>query len=123
MGSIFDGFLKKRQKNAEAAEVEYINERDENLDKVKVSVKIYGTVQGVGFRFTTKQTADEIGVTGIVRNENDGSVYSEAVGTPEQIDQFIEALSKGPSPAAQVDKVVVKFDKNIEEKSNFSQSN
>ncbi|API90350.1 hypothetical protein BKP56_12060 [Marinilactibacillus sp. 15R] len=100
-----------------------MNERDENLDKVKVSVKIYGTVQGVGFRFTTKQTADEIGVTGIVRNENDGSVYSEAVGTPEQIDQFIEALSKGPSPAAQVDKVVVKFDKNIEEKSNFSQSN
>ncbi|SFK09126.1 acylphosphatase [Marinilactibacillus piezotolerans] len=123
MGSIFDGFFKKGQKNTEAAEIEYINERDKNLDKVKVSVKIYGAVQGVGFRFTTKQTADEIGVTGIVRNENDGSVYSEAVGSAEQINQFIEALSKGPSPAAQVDKVVVKFDKNIEEKSNFSQSN
>ncbi|WP_413527349.1 acylphosphatase [Marinilactibacillus psychrotolerans] len=123
MGSIFDGFFKKGQENNEAAEIEYVNENNEKLEKVKVSIRIFGTVQGVGFRFTTKQTADEIGVTGIVRNENDGSVYSEAVGTSDQINQFIEVLRKGPSPAAQVDKVVVEFDKNIEEKSNFSQSN
>lgn len=123
MKSIFDDFLNKSQGDNPAASIDYINERDKQADKVKVAIQVYGTVQGVGFRFTTKQTADEIGVTGIVRNESDGSVYSEAVGTNEQIDRFIKALSKGPSPAAKVEKVVVKFDRNIAEKSNFSQSN
>ncbi|WP_225743619.1 acylphosphatase [Marinilactibacillus sp. Marseille-P9653] len=123
MGSIFDDLFKKGQENTEAGTVEYINERQTDVDKDKVSLKVIGRVQGVGFRFTTKQAADEIGVTGIVRNEPDGTVYSEAVGSPDQIDKFIDAVSKGPSPSAKVDKVVVKFDQNIEEKSNFSQSN
>lgn len=123
MKSIFDDFINKDQGDNPAAPVEYLNERDKQADKVKAAIQVYGTVQGVGFRFTTTQTAAEIGVTGIVRNESDGSVYSEAVGSKEQIDRFIEALRKGPSPAARVEKVVVKFDRNIEEKSNFSQSN
>ncbi|WP_208558624.1 acylphosphatase [Marinilactibacillus kalidii] len=123
MGSIFDDFFKKGQDNKTVGSVEFVNERDKQAEKNKVSIHIYGNVQGVGFRFTTKQAADEIGITGIVRNESDGSVYAEAIGTPDQIDQFIEVLKKGPSPAASVDRVVVKFDQNIEEKSNFSQAN
>ncbi|WP_080146817.1 acylphosphatase [Marinilactibacillus piezotolerans] len=123
MGSLFDSFLNKGKQNKQPAPVDYLNERNPHTDQDKISAQVYGHVQGVGFRMSTKQAADEIGVTGIVRNESDGSVYAEAVGSSEQIDQFIEVLRKGPSPAASVDKVVIKFDEKIEEKSNFSQAN
>ena len=47
-----------------------------------------GRVQAVGFRFTVDGCAKEAGVTGWVRNMDDGSVVCEAQGTPEQIDEF-----------------------------------
>ncbi|MGO1453230.1 MAG: acylphosphatase, partial [Alkalibacterium gilvum] len=72
---------------------------------------------------STKQAADELGVKGIVRNEADGTVYVEATSDKKHLDQFIELLRKGPSPAAVVEKVVVTYDEKIEEKSNFSQVN
>ncbi|OJF94326.1 hypothetical protein AX762_07615 [Alkalibacterium sp. 20] len=95
----------------------------ENNGQQKMRATISGRVQGVGFRFSAKQAADEAGVKGIVRNESDGTVYVEAVGDEKQLSQFIEALRKGPSPAADVDKVVVTYDDKIEEKTNFSQVN
>lgn len=39
---------------------------------------VFGTVQGVGFRYTTKAIADNMGIKGIVRNQSDGTVYIEA---------------------------------------------
>lgn len=122
MSSIFKNFFQKSQNN-EPGEVEYIGKAPGDSDTVKISAKIIGRVQGVGFRFTTKQTADQLGINGIVRNETDGSVYVEAVGAEEKMNQFIEALSKGPSPSATVDRVVIEYDRNIEERVNFSQSN
>lgn len=122
MGSLFGDFFKKGQNRDSSGEVIYTNEPfGEDTQKFRATVS--GRVQGVGFRFTTKQAADELGVRGIVRNESDGTVYVEAVGSEEKLSQFIEALRKGPSPSAEVDKVVVTYDKNIEEKSNFSQAN
>ncbi len=47
-----------------------------------------GRVQAVGFRFTVDGCAQEAGVTGWVRNQDDGSVLCEAQGTPEQVAQF-----------------------------------
>ena len=41
----------------------------------KIKMTVNGRVQGVGFRYMTKVVADLIGITGIVRNEDDGSVY------------------------------------------------
>ena len=41
---------------------------------------VFGTVQGVGFRYTTKAIADNMGIKGIVRNQSDGTVYIEAQG-------------------------------------------
>ena len=40
---------------------------------------VFGIVQGVGFRYTTKAIADNMGIKGIVRNQNDGTVYIEAM--------------------------------------------
>jgi len=123
MGSIFQDFFEKGKNRESNGEVIYTNDPLENTDKQKIRAEISGRVQGVGFRFSTKQTADELGVHGIVRNEPDGTVYAEAVGNRDQLSSFVEALRKGPSPAAEVDKVVVTYDENIEEKSNFSQAN
>lgn len=123
MGSLFQEFFKKGQKRESSGEIIYTNEPLEDTEVQKFRATVSGRVQGVGFRFTTKQAADELGVSGIVRNESDGTVYVEANGSEENIAHFIEALRKGPSPSAHVDKVVVTYDKNIEEKSNFSQAN
>lgn len=51
-----------------------------------------GKVQAVGFRFTIDGCADEAGVTGWVRNMDDGSVLCEAQGTPEQVNHFMQLV-------------------------------
>jgi acylphosphatase len=61
-------------------------------------------VQGVGFRFQAKQQADTLGISGFVRNEDDGSVSIEAEGEEEQMEQFIEWCRRGPR-YARVEKV------------------
>lgn len=69
----------------------------------KVRIIVHGRVQGVGFRFMTKLVADELGITGLVRNEPDGTVYIEATGPTTSIDRFINKVQASPSPSAQVD--------------------
>lgn len=70
------------------------------------SIAVYGTVQGVGFRWATRARARLLGVSGFVRNEIDGSVYIEAEGAAAGIDQFIAWCRKGP-PGAIVDRAEV----------------
>ena len=60
-----------------------------------VSIRIYGKVQGVFFRASTKEKADELGIHGSVSNENDGSVAIEAEGNDEILGKFIEWCQKG----------------------------
>jgi len=71
-----------------------------------LNIKIFGFVQGVFFRLTAKEEAGKLGVTGFAKNDPDGSVYIEAEGPKEKLDEFIKWCHEGPS-AAQVDKVVV----------------
>ena len=123
MGSLFKDFFEKGKDNQSDAEVIYTNDPLQNQKLQKIRAEISGRVQGVGFRFSTKQSADELDVKGIVRNESDGTVYVEAIGEADKIEKFIESLRRGPSPAAVVEKVVVTYDEKIEEKSNFSQAN
>ncbi|MEE4256679.1 MAG: acylphosphatase [Bacteroidales bacterium] len=60
------------------------------------SIKVYGKVQGVGFRFYTQKTAVEMGVKGYVKNERDGSVYIEAEAPADIIESFLHWVSEGP---------------------------
>lgn len=69
-------------------------------------IKVTGRVQGVFFRASTKEKADQIGIEGWVRNERDGSVLIEAEGEEEQMKQFVEWCRRGSS-ASQVDDVSV----------------
>ncbi|PQB90795.1 acylphosphatase, partial [Enterococcus faecium] len=60
----------------------------------KVKMNVQGRVQGVGFRYMTKMVADQLGVTGTVKNEDDGSVTIEAIGNDDIIQKFIEEVKK-----------------------------
>jgi acylphosphatase len=56
-------------------------------------------VQGVGFRWFVAKNADEIGVRGWVRNEDDGGVQVYAVGTADQLTELAALLYQGPRMA------------------------
>lgn len=56
-----------------------------------------GTVQGVGFRYTTESIARRFRVAGWVRNESDGSVKCVAEGEPEELDRFVAAVQNAMS--------------------------
>lgn len=62
-----------------------------------VKINIYGKVQGVGFRYCALQKANELGITGFVKNRNDGSVYIEADGEHEIIEEFVLWCRQGPA--------------------------
>jgi acylphosphatase len=61
-----------------------------------VSIQVVGKVQGVFFRASTKEKADEFSIKGTVRNNADGSVSIEAEGHEENLDLFIEWCKHGP---------------------------
>lgn len=65
-----------------------------------------GGVQGVGFRWGARETAQRLGVTGWARNRLDGSVEAEIEGTAEQVDRMLTWLRTGP-PGSAVDAVAV----------------
>jgi acylphosphatase len=60
---------------------------------------IEGRVQGVGFRAFVIRKAEDLGVTGWVRNRWDGTVEVVAEGERARLDRFVAALFAGPSSA------------------------
>lgn len=63
------------------------------------NIKVYGRVQGVFFRASTKTQADALGINGFVRNEQDETVYIEAEGEEENLNKFLEWCKQGPKYA------------------------
>ena len=53
-----------------------------------------GTVQGVGFRYTARGYAVELGLTGWVKNLPDGKVEIFAEGKKENIEEFLVKIGK-----------------------------
>ncbi|GGY33542.1 carbamoyltransferase HypF [Streptomyces djakartensis] len=66
--------------------------------------RVYGTVQGVGFRPFVYRTADALGLDGWVANV-DGHVEGEVAGDPRAIDEFAARLGTGAPPLARVRRV------------------
>jgi acylphosphatase len=60
---------------------------------------IGGRVQGVGFRYFVKEAADREGVTGWVRNLQDGRVEAMVEGDDEAVTRVERALRQGPGGA------------------------
>ncbi len=62
----------------------------------RLSIIVTGRVQGVGYRFFSKENARVFGITGWVRNCANGNVELEAQGKKALLDQFCKVLKKGP---------------------------
>ncbi|MBX6325905.1 MAG: acylphosphatase [Chthoniobacterales bacterium] len=60
----------------------------------KASLQVFyeGNVQGVGFRWTTRQIAKGFEVTGWVRNLPDGRVELQVSGEESEVRAFLEAI-------------------------------
>jgi DNA ligase D-like protein (predicted 3'-phosphoesterase) len=71
-----------------------------------VRARIRGMVHGIGYRDATSRRARELGATGWVRNEEDGSVAVHAEGPAAAVDELVAFLGEGPRGAAVADLAV-----------------
>jgi len=71
------------------------------MDNSKITVRCYvtGVVQGVWFRGSTKQQAEQLGVTGWAKNLTDGRVEVIASGDENKVKALIDWLGQGPETA------------------------
>jgi acylphosphatase len=62
-----------------------------------VSVQVFyeGNVQGVGFRWSVRDTANGFDVKGWVRNLPDGRVELQAMGKEEEVRAFLDRIAQG----------------------------
>jgi acylphosphatase len=65
-------------------------------DRQAIRLRVRGKVQGVGFRWFTREAARELGVVGRVRNLADGSVEIEAAASDTVLERFKERVRQGP---------------------------
>ena len=73
---------------------------------LELYLKIFGDVIGVNFRYYAKLKADDLGITGWVKNLSDGSVQIVAQGEKTNLEKFLKWARQGPN-AARVDKVEI----------------
>ena len=81
---------------------------DEPIVKVRARAVFEGLVQGVFFRANTKRCADSLGLTGWVRNRQDGTVEAVFEGEEEKVKEAIEWCAS-KQPYAQVEQKRVDF--------------
>ena len=73
----------------------------------RLDATVRGQVQGVGFRYFVRRRANQLGLSGWVANEPDGTVRCVAEGPSSDLDTLLAALHAGPpgSRVASVDAV------------------
>jgi acylphosphatase len=79
-------------------------------EQIRAHVFVSGTVQGVGYRYFTREEADRLGVNGWVRNLSDGRVEAVFEGSRAVVEEMIRWCHKGPR-AALVKDVAVEYEK------------
>ena len=70
---------------------------------MRLSFRVYGGVQGVGYRWFVKEAAEKHGIAGWVRNAPGDSVEGEAQGGVPALDGFLKEIKTG-HPWARVEK-------------------
>ncbi|TAM88348.1 MAG: acylphosphatase [Jatrophihabitans sp.] len=75
------------------------------MDRVRLTAVVSGRVQGVGFRYWTRDRARELGLHGSATNLRDGRVEVVAEG-PRAACENLLALLDGPGPPGAVADVV-----------------
>ena len=84
-------------------------ENQSSSTQVRAHVFISGTVQGVGYRYSTLNKARQVGVSGWVRNLADGRVEAVFEGIKTDVEAMIRWCREG-SLAAEVTDVVVEYE-------------
>ena len=85
---------------------------------VRLTARVEGVVQAVGFRYWTVRQAEELGLTGTVRNNDDGSVGLLAEGPQSVVLEFRRWL-RSPEAPGRVEKVQESMSRATGEFSNF----
>jgi acylphosphatase len=75
-----------------------------------LNITIYGRVQGVGFRFSSRNAANLYGIKGFVKNLSNGNVYIEAEGNDNALNFFINWCYSG-STYARIENIEIAEDK------------
>jgi acylphosphatase len=88
-------------------------------DTIARRLRIHGRVQGVWYRGSATAAATRLGLSGWVRNRNDGTVEALAIGPLAAVEAFIAWAHRGPSNA-RVSRVEV-FEAEIEQLADFDQ--
>lgn len=68
------------------------------MSTVRLVATVTGEVQGVGFRYRTRQQAEQLGLVGSATNRSDGSVLVVAAGPASSVDQLLKWLQSGNTP-------------------------
>lgn len=66
---------------------------------VRYRIRVKGKVQGVFYRSTAQAKAKELGLSGWVKNEEDGSVLIEAEGEEQKLLKLVDWCKEGPGAA------------------------
>lgn len=74
--------------------------------RVRLEATVRGRVQGVGYRYHVLRRAIDLGLSGWVANESDGSVHCRAEGPREDLEALLTTIRTGPA-GAHVERVVV----------------
>ena len=75
---------------------QFMNSAD---DSVRLEARVYGRVQGVYFRESTRSLAQSLNITGWIKNNQDGSVSVVAEGSRPQLEALLDYLREGPTTA------------------------
>jgi acylphosphatase len=68
-------------------------------ERKRLEATVHGLVQGVGYRWHTRQMARRLNLSGYVRNQSDGTVKVVAQGQEQALREFLAHLKEGPSAA------------------------
>lgn len=68
-------------------------------NKARIHAFVSGRVQGVFYRKNTEEQARSLGLTGWVRNLDDGRVEVLAEGSKDKLERLLEWCHKGPAKA------------------------
>ena len=72
----------------------------------RVQARVFGQVQGVGYRYFVQRAARTLRLTGYVRNEPDHTVLVEAQGPETDLEELLRELQFGTS-VARVDRLKI----------------
>lgn len=76
----------------------------------RLHLTVFGDVQGVFFRDFARRTAQQLRLTGWVRNTPEGTVEVVAEGEKEQLENLLAKCREGP-PTAKVERVKAEWEK------------